>query len=129
MKQTRGLSAHPTDQLWQREEPWFNQFGDCQTKGGLQPHDAEWRVVELAFLHLVMMWGMVGRDCIDRAIRQPPSHSVHIVLLPKRWVHLGIGVVAVAGRVGEREVVGCRLRGDVHSPLLAAVDQIDRSSG
>ena len=65
---------------------------------------------------------MVGRNHVDRPVQQPLKQRLPVFFTAQWRVHL---IVAVAGRnvfVGQQQVVGRCLTGNVHPLLLGKTD-------
>jgi hypothetical protein len=95
------------------------------TSSRIQADDAVRRVVELALLGVVVMRRVIGRDAIDRPVFEPGANRLPIGLLPKRRVHLRIGIVSGAPFMGEAEVVGRGLGGHIEAVFLGPTYQVD----
>jgi hypothetical protein len=70
---------------------------------------------------------VIGRDDVDRSIAHRVLQRLDIVRCPQRRIHLGVGVVPLDRRFGEREVVGTHLGGDADPAFLSPPNQLDRS--
>ena len=72
---------------------------------------------------------MVRGDGVQSAILQTFDEGQPVLLLPQGRVHAVIGVLGLQGLVGEQQVVGAGLRGDLHAPGLGVPDEGHRALG
>jgi hypothetical protein len=72
---------------------------------------------------------VIGRDGIERAVRQTGAAGVAIFGGAQRRRNLGVGVVAGSRFVGERQVMRRRFGRDADSPLPRLPDQIHGAPG
>ena len=71
---------------------------------------------------------VIGGDAVDHALLQPGAQRRHVGRFPQRRIHLGVRVVALAGVIGQRQVVRRHLRGHAQTLLLGAADQLHRAA-
>ena len=75
---------------------------EAQRHGGLEPGDAERRMIELDVLLVVVVRRVVGGDDVDAAVGNALEHRIAVGGLAQRRVHLDVGVVRAPARRASR---------------------------
>ena len=122
----RRLGAHAPDELGERKHATLDQLGVRHRERGLEPHDAERRIVERRFFFVVGVGGVVGRDAVDDAVFQRAAECGDVRRFAQRRIHLRMGVVLFARVVGQREVMRRYFGGHPNAALLRLADDGDR---
>ena len=107
----------------------MNKVLKDQPYGCLQPHDAEGRIVKCLLLFIVMMGGMVCSQGIQRSIQKPFDDRLLIFSRPERWIHLGVGIVALHCVIGEKEVMRRGFSRHPHTTSLGLADKLHPHPG
>ena len=129
LKIRAGAALIRSIEIAQRQHSGSDQLGDREAERRLQPDDAVGRVIEFALLGIVVMGSVVGADGVDGSVPESLADRFPILRFPERRVHLGVGVVALALLVRQREMMGTRLSGHPDPLLLGPPNQLDRAPG
>ena len=102
---------------------------EAHAQGGLEADQAKGRGGEFHVLFHDAVGGVVAGDGVDGAVSQALHNGLAVPLAPQRRVHLGVGVKAQHRLVGEGEIVGRGLGGNVKAGLLGLPDDGDAAGG
>src|SRR5882762_3592967 len=111
MEYARRLGAHAADELRQGEHAALNELSVCYGERGLQPDDAERRVVERRFLLVVGVWRVIAGDAVDDAVFQCATERGHVGRLAQWRIHLRMRVVLISRGPAPRAKSTTRMRG------------------
>ena len=108
-----------------------------EAERGFEAGNAVGRALKLDFFFVACVGGVVGGEAVDGAVGEALEEGLAVGLRAQGRVHLGIGVegdrsIRAAGAdrlVGEREVVGSDLAGDVQAVSLGPADGVQGEGG
>ena len=95
---------------------------------GLEPGDAERRLLEGHLLLVPRVRRVIGGDAVEGAVAQALEEREAVGFGAERRVHLRVRVERANGLVGEAEVVWRHLGGDRDTARLGGADRGDRGS-
>ncbi len=101
-----GLGGEEGDEAWPGDGAGVDEGFGVEGEGGFEAHEAEGRVFEGELFFVGAVGGVVGGEEGNGAVCDALAEGLHVGLFAEGGVYLGEGVVAIAGVVGEEEVVG-----------------------
>ena len=122
-----GRVGHPVGDPGPVEQPGVDHRLLDDRERGLEPEHPERRRGPLAVLVLVRVGCVVGGDHVDGAVGQPLAERLDVGAGAQRRVDLVDRVVGRGEVVGEQQVVGAGLGGDVPALALGVADDVDRA--
>ena len=96
----------------------FRRHAQGQRQRRFESDHAVERPIELDFLLIAVMRCVIAGDRVDGAVGEASAHRVDIKLGAQRRMHLGVGIVACHGGLGEREVMRRHFGGHRQPPRL-----------
>ncbi len=126
LEDARGLAGQFCDRLLQRQRPRCDKRAQRQSERRLRTDHAEWGHVELLFLILNGVRGMVCGDHINGPVAEAGQDRLPVRLGPKRRVHFCVGIEPADRLLRQREVVRCGLTAHPDPASFGLADQTDR---
>ena len=105
------------------DQPLVNEV-KSQPDRGFQTGDAKRRLVKLQRFFVLMMWRVIGRNRVDRAVLHRCQNRVDVIAAAQRRTHLRVRVVLRDGFVSQRPVMRRHFATHRQTFILCAVAQL-----
>src|SRR5919107_639856 len=115
-------AAHRFDEASQREPAFQDQLRVERGEGRLVAEEAGRGLLYRQLFLFRSVRRVVRRDEVEDAVAQGPLDAAAVVVGPERRVGPGESVAGRNGIISQREVVGCRVGGDV-GPVFEEADE------
>ena len=121
-----GRDGHLFDHLRERQIAGLDQVRHDEAERGFEAEHSEWSKRELLLFFMGRMGRVVGRDGIQRAVFETFDNCQLIGVSAERRRHFGVGIVAVAGFVGQRDILRAGLGGNWCAERFGMTDNLRR---